>query len=231
MDETERIQQESAEALNEIVWLSSFASCGRRAGLVGVAISALVVAGCSGSRDLTTKGHAKEIVVGSYHACAIYEDTTAGCWSLSPAKTMQTAMPVPKLRGVVAIAIASVHACAIVTGGAVKCWSYVDKDMTTPGDAITIEELPAMRSLHTSRWGAAMMGVSTTGATLYWDTRPSRTWFGDPIMATSAASTQPSPWASTSDFETATPEKSRCTLVGTRAECTTWDGASLLVRL
>lgn len=174
---------------------------------------------------------AKEIVVGHYHACAIYEDTTAGCWSLAPANTMQTARRVPKLRGLTAIAIASVHACAIVTSGAVMCWSYVDKDMTTPGDAMAIEELPAMRSLQTSRWSAAMTGVTRAGTTLYWSTRPSRTWFGDPQMATSTPTNEPAAWTSMTDFDSANDEKSRCTLMGTRAECTTWDGASLLVRL
>lgn len=195
------------------------------------ALFPFAVIACAGTPPSTATGAtAKEIVVGAYQACAIYDDTTAGCWSLTPSKTMQTAMRVPKLRGVRSIAIASVHACAIVDDGKVECWSYLDKDMTTPGDAMPIDELPAMHSLKTSHWGPGMMGVSATGTTLYWSTRPSRTWFGDPAMATSTPSSEPSPWFTMTDYAT-NDEKSRCTLVGTRAECTTWDGNPLLVRL
>lgn len=88
-----------------------------------------------------------------------------------------------------------------------------------------------MRSLQTSRWGAGMKGVSTAGTTLYWVTRPSRTWFGDPMMATSIPTNEPSPWISLTDFALMNDDKSSCTLMGARAECTTWDGAPLLVRL
>lgn len=85
--------------------------------------------------------NAEKITLGSYHTCALLEDTTVKCWGfndygqLGIGNTDDQNTPQTVLAGAVDIAAGEAHTCAVMLDGSMKCWGI--QDYGTLGNGMT----------------------------------------------------------------------------------------------
>lgn len=121
----------------------------------------------------------KKISLGSYHVCAVMDDTTAKCWgkdtwawgmlgnggveAIFPSTVVSAHGSTAPLAGVVDISAGGGHTCALLSDTSVKCWGY-NSDARL-GDGTNVDRLEPVTVVETS--GGALTGVRNVSVGAY----------------------------------------------------------------